>query len=71
MVPFFPDSSVESLMIVANSYRSTDSWKSEPIMYEEDYQRLLDIIEGSGELSARPEFTTLVDNSIAERIVAE
>ncbi|HIU93956.1 MAG TPA: ABC transporter substrate-binding protein, partial [Candidatus Aphodomorpha intestinavium] len=30
MEPFFPDASIESLMIVANSYRATDSWKQDP-----------------------------------------
>ena len=40
-------------------------------MQEADYERMLDIIEEAGELSARPDFAALVDNSIAERIVAE
>ena len=65
MQPFFPDTSIESLMIVAKSYRETDSSKTEPIMYEEDYDRLLAIIENAGELSRRPPFGALVDNSFA------
>lgn len=69
MQPFFPDSTIESLMIVAQSYRATDSWKTEPEMYEDDYERLLDVIAGSGELSARPPFSKLVDNSIAKRVM--
>ena len=40
-------------------------------MQEEDYNRLLDIIEEAGELSARPDFQALVDNRIAEQVVAE
>ena len=71
MEPFFPDASLESLKIVANSYRATDSWKQDPVMQEEDYNRLLDIIEEAGELSARPGFQALVDNRIAEQVVAE
>jgi len=69
MQPFFPDSSIESLKIVVNSYRETDSWKTDPIMQREDYFRLLDIMKGAGELSAEPEFEVLIDNSIAEKIV--
>ena len=69
MQPFFPDSTIESLMIVAQSYRATDSWKTEPEMYEDDYERLLDVIAGSGELSARPPFSKLVDNSISKRVM--
>lgn len=69
MQPFFPDSSLESLKIVANSYRTTDAWKKEPVMYEEDFNRLLDVIDGSGELSARPEYGKLVDNTAAYEAV--
>ena len=71
MQPFFPDTSLESLIIVANSYKKTDSWKQEPVMYAEDYNRLLDVIDGSGELSARPPFDKLIDNRIAETVMAD
>ncbi|MDO4573349.1 MAG: ABC transporter substrate-binding protein, partial [Clostridia bacterium] len=71
MQPFFPDSSLESLMIVARSYRETDSWKQTPVMYEEDYNRLLDVMEGAGVLNSRPAFTELVDNRVAEAVIAE
>lgn len=71
MQPFFPDTSLESLKIVANSYRTTDSWKQEPVMYENDYLRLLDVIDGFGQLSARPPFENLVRNEIAEAVMGE
>ena len=69
MQPFFPDSSLNSLKIVAKSYRETDAWKKEPVMYEEDYNRLLDVIDGSGQLAARPDFALLVDNTIANEVM--
>ncbi|MEG1523609.1 MAG: ABC transporter substrate-binding protein [Clostridia bacterium] len=68
MQPFFPDSSLNSLKIVASSYKKTDSWKTEPAMLEEDYTRLLDVVEGSGQLSARPPFEKLIDNAIAYQV---
>ena len=71
MQPFFPDSSIESLEIVANSYRTTDSWKQEPVMYEEDFNRMLDVIDGAGELTARPAFDQLIDNTAALAVMAE
>lgn len=70
MQPFFPDTSLESLTYVARSYRETDSWKTELSMEEGDYERMLDILEFNGELSARPEFSALVDNSFAQEIEA-
>lgn len=71
MQPFFPDSTIESLIIVAKSYREIDAWKKEPIMYEEDYNRLLDVMNEAGVLTARPDFAALIDNTIAQEIMAE
>ena len=69
MQPFFPDTSIEVLTSVAHNYRTTDSWKSDPVMQEQDFQRMLEIIDGSGELKAKVAFTELVDNSIAEKVM--
>ena len=69
MLEFFPDADVETLKIVANSYRKTDSWMADPIMTEEAFTRLQDIIDINGELKARVEFGELVDNSFAEAVV--
>lgn len=71
MAAFFPDTSLESLMIVAKSYRETDSWKKELEMYEQDYHRLLSIMEHAGELTSPPPFRLLVDNTLAKKIQAE
>ncbi|MDL2258057.1 ABC transporter substrate-binding protein [Eubacteriales bacterium OttesenSCG-928-K08] len=71
MQPYFPDSNIEVLTSVAKNYRSTDSWKTDPIMLEEDFQRLLDIMDEAGELKAPVEFTDLVNNSIAIKIMSE
>lgn len=68
MKPYFPDTSIESLMIVAKSYRDTDSWKTELEMFENDCQRLLNIIDHSGELTARPPFEELIDNTLAKKV---
>ena len=70
MAPSFPDTNLESLMIVAHSYRETDSWKQELTMEEADFERLLDVIDGAGELNARPPFGELVNNGLAEGIQA-
>ena len=66
MQPYFPDASLNSLIIVAKSYRDTDSWKSELTMTESDYNRLLDVMDFNGVLTARPAFTELVDNAVAK-----
>lgn len=71
MLPFFPDSSPEDLVNVSRSYRETDSWMTDPVMTEEAFARLLEIMEFNGELKAPVGFEELVDNSFAERAKAE
>ncbi|MBR3383342.1 MAG: ABC transporter substrate-binding protein [Clostridia bacterium] len=71
MLPFFPDSSPEDLVNVSRSYRETDSWMTDPVMTEEAFARLLEIMEFNGELKAPVGFDELVDNSFAERAKAE
>ena len=63
------NSSIETLSAVANSYRATDSWMYSPAMSEDAFTRLQDIIEAAGELSARVEFGSLVDNSFADKVM--
>ena len=67
--PFFPDTDIASLEIVAKSYRKTDSWMQDPIMTEYSYNRLLDIIQSAGELDKRPDMSSVVDNSFAKKVV--
>ncbi len=71
MQPYFPDASLESLMAVVKSYRETDSWKKDPIMQEADYERLLTVIDFNGELTGRPAFDELVNNTFAEKVVGK
>ena len=69
MQPFFADTDIPTLEIVAKSYRETDSWMKTPVMTEQAFGRLLDIIEFNGELKQRVDFKELVDNSFAEAAI--
>ena len=71
MHPFFPDTDIPTLEKVAKSYRETDSWMTTPIMTEESFSRLLDIMEFNGVLKSRIDFSELVDNSFAEKALSE
>ncbi|MBQ1453091.1 MAG: ABC transporter substrate-binding protein, partial [Ruminococcus sp.] len=71
MLPFFPDTDIPTLSAVAKSYRETDSWMDNPVMTDDAFSRLLDIIEFNGELKARVDFKELVDNSFAEKALKE
>ena len=71
MQPYFPDSDLDTLAAVANSYRATDSWAKDPVMTEDSFTRLQDIMDGAGELSARVALPDLVDNSFAQAVIKE
>ena len=71
MQPYFPDTDIPTLESVAKSYRETDSWMKTPVMTEDAFNRLLDIMDFNGELKARVDFSELVDNSFAEKALKE
>lgn len=71
MQPYFPDTDLATLAAVAKSYRATDSWTQDPVMTEDSFTRLQDIIEGAGELTARVALPDLVDNSFAQAVMKE
>ena len=71
MRPFFPDADIPTLEIVAKSYRDTDSWMKDPVMTEDAFERLLEIIDFNGQLKAKVEFGELVDNSFAKAVLNE
>jgi NitT/TauT family transport system substrate-binding protein len=69
IVDFFPDTSVETLMLVAKSYRDIDAWMDTPVMKEEAFNRLQEIIIQAGVLTETVDFMSVVDNSFAEEVM--
>ena len=65
---FFPDTDVELLAKVLQSYKDIDAWKTEPTMKEEAYNKLQEVIEEAGELKQRAPFNKVVNNSFAEKV---
>lgn len=62
----FPDTDLSVLEQVAARYRAIGAWKSEPIMQQADFERLMDVMEEAGELERRVEFAQFVTNRFAE-----
>ena len=69
IVEFFPDTTVESLMLVANSYKKIDAWMDTPVMKEEAFSRLQEIIIQAGILDEPVKFEDVIDTSYALGIV--
>lgn len=66
---FFPDTDVELLESVLQSYKDIDAWKIDPIMKEESYNLLQTIMEEAGELEQKAPFDKVINNSYAENAI--
>ena len=69
LLPSFPDTDIDVLETVVQRYKDIDAWNKTPIMTEDSFYRLQDVIEEAGELTKRVEFGKLVNNAFAEKSV--
>ena len=68
IAPQFPDTDLDVLEAVCQRHLDIDAWNATPVMEEEALNRLMDVMEGAGQLEARVDFDDLVDNSWAENV---
>ena len=66
---FFPDTDVELLASVLQSYKDIDAWKTAPVMKEESYNLLQTVMEEAGELKQKAPFDKVINNSYAEKAI--
>lgn len=69
IAPQFPDADIELLTIVAQRYKDQDTWRPDPVLTEEGYIHLLEIIELAGELEERAPYDKVVTTEFAEKAV--
>lgn len=63
---FFPDTDVELLANVLQSYIDIDAWYETPILKEESYNLLQTVMEEAGELKQKAPYEKVVNNYYAE-----
>lgn len=71
IISFFPGTDEDILINVVKNYRAVNAFASVPTLKEENLSRLMDIIQSyqSDLLPKRPSFTTIVNNSFAEKAI--
>ena len=69
--PYFPDTDLELLTAVTQRHKDIDAWNDTPIMKQSSFDRLQEIMEQAGELSARVPFDEVVDSSFGEMVTKE
>lgn len=65
--PYF-DTDVKIIESAVKNYLDYDVWNATPVTSLDAYNRLQDIMENAGELSARVAYDRIVDNTIAKKI---
>lgn len=68
---FFPDTDVELLAEVLQSYIDIDAWNETPILTEESFERLQTVMEEAGELTKKAPYEKVINNSYAEKAIAK
>ena len=66
--PFFEDTDVELIATVVDRYKQQESFAKDPILDEEEWNNLQDVMEEAGELPKRVDYNELVDTSFAEKV---
>ena len=68
---FFPDTDLELLSEVIQNYKNIDAWNETPILKEESFNRLQEVITSAGELTQKAPYEKIVNNSFAEKAIEE
>lgn len=67
--PFFEDTDIELIATVVERYREQESFAKDPVLDEEEWNNLQDIMEEAGELPKRMDYNELVDTTFAEKVL--
>ncbi len=68
IVPYFENTEVDLIATVVDRYRSQESYAKDPILDEEEWDNLQNIMDEAGELPARIPYTDLVNTTFAEKV---
>lgn len=65
---FFPDTDIETLSNAIQSYKDIDAWNDTPILKEESFERLQEVMTSAGELEQKAPYDKIVNNKYAENV---
>lgn len=69
--PFFPETDRTIIVTVLERYQEQEAWATDPLIDPEEYERLLDVMEQSGELPARIPYSDVIHTEITEQMMQE
>ena len=65
---FFPDTDIELLTAAIQSYKDIDAWNDTPVLKEEAFNRLQEVMTEAGELEQNAPYDKIVNNKYAEQV---
>lgn len=65
---FFPDTDIEQLETAVQSYKDIDAWNDTPVLTQESFERLEEVMIMAGELEENVPYDKIVNNKYAENV---
>ncbi len=65
---FFPNTDIDILTSSIESYKKIDAWCERPVMKEEAFNRLQEVMTEAGELKQKAPYEKIVNNKYAEQV---
>ena len=69
LAPSFSGMTTEELQIAVEQYLAIDAWCSSPVMTEQSYTKMMEIINSTSDTQYTVNYSQIVDNTIANTIV--
>ncbi len=66
---FFPDTDIELLATAIQSYKDIDAWNDTPVLKQESFDKLQDVMSLAGELTKKAPYDKIVNNKYAEETI--
>ena len=66
---FFPDTDVNLLATAVQSYKDIDAWNETPVMTEDSFNKLQEVMTLAGELTQKASFDKIVNNDYAKKAI--
>lgn len=67
---FFPDTDLDLLTKVIQNYKDIDAWNDTPVLKEESFNLLQDVMTMAGELDKKVPYSEIINNNFAEKAVS-
>lgn len=66
---FFPDTDIDLLATAVQSYKDIEAWNTTPILKEESFNKLQEVMTEAGELSQKAPYDKIINNKYAQEAI--